>query len=130
MVPLKRPAGSGVLVSNSIMPLKTDNFDAIKIGIIIQTREGKSRYPNKWPVVTLLAIHNIVVVTSPIGEKAPPALAAITISPANQRRIFRLCIIFWSNEIRTIVAVKLSIIADNINANMAKIQSSFDFFLV
>ena len=89
MVLLKRPVGSEALVSNSKEPLKTGNLEAIKVGTTIHTMDGKSKYPNRCPVVTLLAIHNMVVVTSPIGEKAPPALAATTISPANQSRIFR-----------------------------------------
>ena len=38
--------------------------------------------------VTLSAIHNIVVVTSPIGDQAPPALAEITIKPANHNLKF------------------------------------------
>ena len=37
-------------------------------------------------VVTFSPIHNIVVVTSPIGDHAPPALAAMIINPTNHIR--------------------------------------------
>ena len=59
----------------------------------------------------------MVVVTSPIGDQAPPALAATTISAAYQILSFLSETTFCKIEIRTIVAVRLSIIADNIKAN-------------
>ena len=43
---------------------------------------------------TLSAIQSIVVVTSPIGDQAPPAFAAITINPANHNLKFLFFIIF------------------------------------
>ena len=49
-----------------------------------QTNEGKIVLTIILAVVTWLPIHNIVVVTSPIGLHAPPAFAEITISPANK----------------------------------------------
>ena len=68
------------------------------------------------------AIQSIVVVTSPIGDQAPPALAAITIKPANHNLKFLSLIIFCRIVISTIVAVRLSIIADNIKASIANIH--------
>ena len=43
----------------------------------------------KSGVVTFLPIHNIVVVTSPMGDHAPPALAVTMIIPANHNRRLR-----------------------------------------
>ena len=82
--------------------LNTESLEAIKVGTIIQKRDGISRYPKRCGVDTLSAIHSIVVVTSPIGEKAPPALAAIIISPANHIRISLSFTNFCNNEINTI----------------------------
>ena len=56
-------------------------------------------------------IHSIVVVTSPIGVQAPPALAAITIKPANNILSSFSASNFRIKEIMTIVVVKLSRIA-------------------
>src|SRR5687767_2973153 len=53
----------------------------IKAGMIKQTSEGIIVLIIILAVVIWLPIHNIVVVTSPIGLHAPPALAEITISP-------------------------------------------------
>ena len=61
-------------------------------------------------VETLLPIHNIVVVTSPIGDQAPPAFAAMIIKPANHNLSLFSLISFLKIVIRTMVAVKLSII--------------------
>ena len=68
-------------------------------------------------MVTFLPIQSIVVVTSPIGDHAPPALAAIIIIPAYHNLKFLFDTTFCKIEISTIVAVRLSIIADRINAN-------------
>ncbi|MNL86701.1 hypothetical protein D3C87_2155160 [compost metagenome] len=46
------------------------------------TRLGRNRLLMMPPVVIWLPIHSMVVVTSPIGDQAPPALAAITTMPA------------------------------------------------
>ena len=83
-------------------------------------------------MVTLSAIHNIVVVTSPIGDQAPPAFADIMIRPANQSLVSRSIITFCRIVINTIVAVRLSIIADKMNARKAKIQSNdlLDFVFI
>ena len=56
-------------------------------------------------------IQSMVVVTSPIADQAPPALAAITIIDAKNRRSLWLASSFLISEIMTIVVVKLSSIA-------------------
>ena len=63
-------------------PFKILNLEAIKNGTIIQTKEGIIKYLTRLISLTLFPIHNIVVVISPIGDHAPPALAAIIIKPA------------------------------------------------
>ena len=73
-----------------------------------------------FKVVTLLPIHNMVVVTSPIGDHAPPELADIIIKPANHILVLRSLITFCNMVIKTIVAVKLSIIAERIKAKNEK----------
>ncbi|MCY1547006.1 hypothetical protein D9M68_830370 [compost metagenome] len=47
-----------------------------------QTRLGRNSWETMPLVVIWLPIHSMVVVTSPIGDQAPPALAAITTMPA------------------------------------------------
>ena len=54
----------------------------MKHGIMKLTIEGMKISFNTPSEVTILPFHSIMVVTSPIGEKAPPALAAITIIEA------------------------------------------------
>ena len=46
------------------------------------TSEGRNTPLTMAAEVTCPPIHSMVVVTSPIGDQAPPALAAITTSPA------------------------------------------------
>ena len=70
------------------------------------------------------------MVTSPIGDHAPPALAAITISEAYQMRSFWSGISLRTIVIRIIVVVRLSMIADKKNAIRPIIHSSFTLLLV
>ena len=51
-------------------------------GINIETNEGINISLSTPPAVIIPAFHNIIVVTSPIGEKAPPELAAIITNEA------------------------------------------------
>src|SRR5205085_3337754 len=60
-------------------------------------------------------IQSMVVVTSPIGVQAPPALAAITIMPAKKRRMSRLGINLRISDIMTIDVVRLSRIEERKN---------------
>src|SRR5690554_4958663 len=81
----------GLSVSSSTcsnVPLKTGRNEAINVGTNIHNKDGINKYTNKCPVVTFFPIHNMVVVTSPIGDQAPPALAATTIKPTYQIREF------------------------------------------
>ena len=113
-------------------PLKAGKVEASKTGTTIQTKEGISRFMMSLAVVTLFPIQSMVVVTSPMGDQAPPALAAITIKPANHNLVLLSLIIFCSMVIKTMVAVRLSIMADRINAIIEKITSKpfLDFVLI
>ena len=80
-------------------------------------------------LVTSPAIHNMMVVTSPIGDHAPPALAARITMLAKMRRSLR-SIILRSNAIITIEVVRLSSTADMKKVRMQMIHSRRVFFLV
>ncbi|MBV6484739.1 MAG: hypothetical protein KFKLKKLM_01253 [Flavobacteriales bacterium] len=82
------------------------------------------------PAVTFFPIQSIVVVTSPIGDQAPPALAAIIIKPAYHILSFASGNSFLKMVINTMVAVRLSIIEDNKKPKIQTIQSSVLFLLV
>ena len=100
------------------------------VGKIIHTSDGISKYMTKGPMLTFSPIHNIVVVISPIGDQAPPAFAATIIIPAYHSFKFLSFISFWRIVINTIVAVRLSIIADRKNAKKHIIQRIFTLFFV
>jgi hypothetical protein len=51
-----------------------------------QIKLGKKRLSTVEKTDICPPIHNIVVVTSPIGDQTPPALAAITVIPTNRSR--------------------------------------------
>ena len=72
-----------------MVPLNALYRLAISVGTTIQTTEGINKYLINSGVVTFLPIHSMVVVTSPMGDQAPPAFAATIMSPANQRRVLR-----------------------------------------
>ena len=57
-------------------------------GMTTETIDGTIRFTISDVTVTLFAIHSMIVVTSPIGDHAPPLLAASTITPANIQRSF------------------------------------------
>ena len=75
-------------------------------------------------------IQSIVVVTSPNGDHAPPALAAITIIPANHRRSSFSVKIFEHNEVITIAVVKLSSNAERKKVNTVIISNNFCLLVV
>src|SRR5690606_11439167 len=120
----------GTWSSASISPLKAGREDAIKDGIIMHIKEGINKCSINNAVVTLSPIHNMVVVTSPMGDQAPPAFAAIMMTPAYQILTSRSKMIFWRMEIKTIVAVRLSIIDESMKAKKEKIQSNLFLLLV
>ena len=75
------------------------------------TSEGTKSDWMMDPAVICPPIQSMVVVTSPIGDHAPPELAAMTMSPANSKRSSRLSSSFFSNDTITMVVVRLSKIA-------------------
>src|SRR5699024_4365788 len=79
---------------SSIFPLKTEKLLAIKNGIKKQIIEGITTYSINPAADNLPPIQSMVVVTSPIGDQAPPALAAMTIKDTYHRRSLRLGINF------------------------------------
>ena len=74
--------------------------------------EGRNTDSMMFSEVTWPPIHSIVVVTSPIGVQAPPALAAMTMMPAKNRRSSCLARILRISEIATMVVVRLSRMAE------------------
>ena len=89
----------------------------------IHTSDGIIKYFNKAIGVTFFPIQSIVVVISPIGDHAPPAFAATIIIPAYQSFKFLSLSSFCRMVIKTIVAVRLSIMADKKKARKHIIQS-------
>src|SRR5690606_25198435 len=67
-------------------PLKALSREAIKNGTMKQIIDGRITYKITLVAEIFPPIQSIVVVTSPIGDQAPPALAAITINEAYQIR--------------------------------------------
>ena len=82
------------------------------VGMIIDTRHGRKRLTTRFAAVTLPRIHSMMVVTSPMGDQAPPLLAAMTITLANIHRSFLLAISRRSSMTMMIVVVMLSSAAD------------------
>mmetsp|Transcript_2759 Transcript_2759/g.5173 ORF Transcript_2759/g.5173 Transcript_2759/m.5173 type:complete len:271 (-) Transcript_2759:691-1503(-) len=99
--------GSSPWNSFSIAPISAN-------GTAMATSDGRISDSMMGTVVIWPPIHSIVVVTSPMGVHAPPALAAITTtapsslrsSPESPGRIFR------RSEIMTMVEVRLSRMAE------------------
>ena len=90
-----------------------------------------------WNVLTIMftvvicpPIHNIVVVTSPIGVQAPPALAAMIIIPANHNLSLWSFKILAHKEIITIAVFKLSRIDDKKKVKVAITNINFTKLLV
>ena len=114
----------------SIFPLNTGKNEATNKGTIKHTVAGINTYSTNLAAVTLPFTQSIVVVTSPIGDQAPPALAAITMREAYHIRSFCSGIILRRMVIRIIVVVRLSIIADRKKPITPIIQRSFTLLLV
>ena len=100
------------------------------MGIIIQTSEGIIKYFIKATMETFSPIQSMVVVISPIGDHAPPALAATMIIPAYQSLRVLSLTSFCNMVIKTIVAVKLSMIAERINAKKHMIHKILTLLFV
>ncbi len=59
-------------------------------------------------VVTWPPIHSIVVVTSPMGDQAPPAFAASTTIPAKNQRVSLSAMSLRNKLTMTMAVVRLS----------------------
>ena len=72
------------------------------------TSEGKNKPLIISRAVICPPIQSMVVVTSPMGDQAPPALAAMMMMPAKNKRSSRLSSSFFINDTITMVVVRLS----------------------
>src|SRR6187402_1743684 len=75
-------------------------------------------------------IQSIVVVTSPNGDHAPPALAAITIMPANQNLSCLLFNNLEQSDVITMAVVRLSNKAERKKVIKVTVKSSLDLLVV
>ena len=106
---------------NFIFPLNAGNNEAIPAEATAQAMDGINKYLIRMGVETFLPIQSIVVVTSPmVVTSSTSNIVAITINAAYQILSFLSETTFCKIDISTIVAVKLSIIADKIKANPLK----------
>lgn len=92
--------------------------------------DGNISWESTPPVVIIPLIQSMMVVTSPIGEKAPPALAAIIIMPPKIIRSLASATSLRSTIIITMLVVRLSRMAERIKVMMVILQSSARLFLV
>src|ERR1044072_6101077 len=99
-------------------------------GTSIHTRLGIKRDAMTDDAVICPPIQSMVVVTSPIGDHAPPAFAAMMTSTMYFNRMGGSETNFLRSETITIVVVRLSRIADRKNVNTQTMMSSVDAFLV
>src|SRR5690554_1324272 len=95
----------------------------------MQINDGINKYFISFIAVTFPHIQSIVVDTSPIRDHAPPTFAQIIMIPANQIRSSELFNNLRKIVITTMVAVRLSMIAERINAKNATIHSKVRFLL-
>ena len=102
----------------------------INRGTSRQTRLGINSPTITPEAVIWLPIQSMVVVTSPIGDQAPPALAAITTTPTNNQRSGRPRISLRSSETMTMVVVRLSSAADRKKVRKPMIHSRCTRFRV
>mmetsp|Transcript_15262 Transcript_15262/g.45248 ORF Transcript_15262/g.45248 Transcript_15262/m.45248 type:complete len:365 (-) Transcript_15262:377-1471(-) len=85
---------------------------------IRQRTLGMTKLHSSGTVVTWPPMYSIVVVMSPIGVHAPPALEATTTMPPSRWRNAWSCTNFCSNEIMTITTVRLFSTEDRRNVRM------------
>ena len=95
-------------------------------GTRVQTREGSRADRTMAPALSWPPIHSMVVVTSPMGDQAPPALAAITTRPAKMSWSSARASSLRNREIITMVVVRLSSAADRKNVNRPISHSRVD----
>ena len=104
-----------ILINSSFSVLSTLPCilnETIINGISKQTRLGNINLATMLNAVICPPIHNIVVVTSPIGDQAPPAFAAIITIPVKYSLSLSSFINFLNKETITMVVVRLSKMAD------------------
>ena len=82
------------------------------VGMTTETRHGRICVAMSDPAVTLPRIQSMMVVTSPMGDQAPPLLAAMTITLAKTQRSLLSSISRRMTMIMMIVVVMLSSAAD------------------
>ena len=102
----------------------------IATGTSNETNEGRNVSNIIFPAVMLPFIQSIIVVTSPIGDHAPPAFAARITIPAKNQRVFLSATSFLSNAHITIEVVKLSSTADMKNVRIEIIHNNFLLLVV
>lgn len=90
----------------------------------VETRQGRSRLRIRGHAVTLSFIQSMMVVTSPMGDQAPPLLAAMTITEAQSQRSSRSGTSARSRVTMTIAVVMLSSTADMKKATSASSHRS------
>src|ERR1035437_6585515 len=99
-------------------------------GTIKQTRLGKKSFDIILAALICPPIQSIVVVISPMGVHTPPALAAITTMPTNNKRSSWFLTSFLSNDTITMVVVRLSRMAERKNERKPTIQIKLRLFVL
>ena len=102
----------------------------ISTGTAIHTSDATSVFTIIFTVVTCPPIHSIMVVTSPMGLHAPPALAASITMPAKSHRSFLSAISLLSRAHMTMAVVMLSSNAERKKVSKLSSHSSFFLFVV
>ena len=93
-------------------------------GTTIDTSDGRNSSASTPPVVIMPFIHSMMVVTSPMGENAPPELAAIITIEAKIMRSLLSRMSLRSTIIITMDVVRLSSMAERKNVMKAMRHSS------
>ena len=105
-------------------------MDMMPMGTTMQTMLGRIRWVTMTGVVNWPPIHSMVVVTSPMRDQAPPALAEMMTAPAKSQRVGLSAMSFRSREIITMEVVRLSSAAEKKKVRVAMIHSRRPFFRV
>mmetsp|Transcript_22082 Transcript_22082/g.55359 ORF Transcript_22082/g.55359 Transcript_22082/m.55359 type:complete len:209 (-) Transcript_22082:624-1250(-) len=105
---------------------------SIPTATAVQTMEGRKTFATRGATVTCPPIQSMVVVTSPIGLQAPPALAAITTIPPSVMRVSRSesATSLVRSEHMTMVVVRLSKTAERKKERPAVMTRSSCFDVV
>ena len=90
---------------------------AIITGMTRETIHGNIRYRIRLPAVTLPLIQSMMVVTSPMGDHAPPLLAAMMMTPANNQRSCSA-----GMSLRSIITIMMVVVILSNTADMKKVM--------